>query len=205
MKKNLFPVLTFIGIVLVLGAIAFFSNPDWSKPLPSPAPSPSPSPQNNTDKTATLEMWKSTSGHELVKNCTPEMATGMHIHQHLVVLVEKTPQTIPAGIGIDLGKQCLSPVHTHTDGGLIHVEAPVKVDFALGDFFYNWKTAFSKLQFGSYKVDKDHGLKMYVNGKESQDFENLVLQDHQEIVIDYYLLKDGPGSLPPPFNGWDKI
>lgn len=141
----------------------------------------------------------SQTSRDVVKTCTTDMATQFHIHEHLAILIDGKPVNIPANIGIDVQKNCMSPIHTHDPGGIIHVESPVQIDFTLSDFFYNWGIPFDKTGFADYKVDSTHGLKFYVNGKESQDFENLILQDTQEITIIYYELDKGPGQLPPAY------
>lgn len=139
------------------------------------------------------------TSRELVQLCTTETATKYHIHQHLTLILNKQEAEVPANIGID-NADCMHSIHTHDATGQIHVEAPVQKDFILGDFFFLWGKAFSKDQIGDLKVDSTHGLKMFINGQESSDFENLILKDKQDIVIDYYNLADGPDKLPPAFS-----
>lgn len=201
MKRN--TLLSIVVCVVVLGAgalYATFSAPTTPPPVTQEPPKATPPVQQTPVEQKPVDPNLPTPSHSVLTSCTTDMATQFHIHQHLVLLVNKEPQTIPSNIGIDIPKNCMSPIHTHAVGGIIHVESPQKVDFVLGDFFYNWGKPFNKNQVGDFKVDKDHGLKMYINGKESTDFEKLILQEHQEIVVVYYALKDGPGTLPPPFD-----
>lgn len=47
-----------------------------------------------------------------------------HIHAHLDVLVHSRAVQVPAGIGIDRQRSTISPLHTHDDTGVNHIEAP---------------------------------------------------------------------------------
>jgi len=150
----------------------------------------------------TEQSFESLTSRQVVMQCTTDMATQFHIHAHLVMMIDKQNVPVPAEIGIDDATQCMHSIHTHDDTGVIHIEAPVQKDFTLADFFYIWGKSFNKDQIMDSKVDATHGLKMYVDGKEVQSFENLVLQDTQDIFIDYYLLKDGPDAVPA-FYPWE--
>jgi len=130
---------------------------------PSPAPAPNP--------------------HEVAKTCTTDMATQFHIHPQLAIMIDGVRQTIPAQIGITNG--CMNPLHTHDATGTIHVESPVKLDFTLADFFAVWGKTFNQNQILDSKVDDTHEITMTVNGKWSDEFENLVLKDGDLIVISY--------------------
>lgn len=140
------------------------------------------------------------TSRELVDVCTTDMATQFHIHSHLTIMADKKTIVIPKNVGIDLQKNCMSSVHTHDANGIIHIEAPVQKDFTLGDFFYKWNMPLSRTQVLTLKTDDTHGLKIYADGKEITDPENLVMTDHQDIFISYYALKDGPDPLPAPFD-----
>ena len=128
------------------------------------------------------------TSRELLADCTTDMATQYHIHPNLKVVVSGEVIDVPQNIGIDFTRNCMSALHTHESNGKIHVESPVKKDFTLGDFFYNWNEIFNKDQIFDYQVDAEHGIKMTVDGVESKEFENLVFQDKQQIVIEYYKL-----------------
>lgn len=143
------------------------------------------------------------SSREVASMCFPMEGNAMHIHPHLTIIIDKQALNPPTGIGVNKQKNCMHPVHIHDENGVIHIESPIRKDFVLGDFFAVWGKPFSNNQILDYKVDEGHGLKFYVDGKESGDFENLVLSDRQEIVIDYYRLEDGPAPLPKPFD-WNQ-
>lgn len=125
----------------------------------------------------------SASTRELAQSCTLDMYTQFHIHPHLTILINGAQQVIPAGTGISLS--CMHPLHIHDTTGTIHVESPEQRDFTLGDFFAVWQKPFSKDQILDYKADGRHEIAMTVDGQPSSEFENLVLKDKQEVVIEY--------------------
>jgi hypothetical protein len=85
--------------------------------------------------------------------CQQNERLAFHIHVHLTAFVDGKPRRIPAGIGIwpvlqaqsgQVGQfditqgECLSWIATHFPDGIIHVEAPFKRAFTLGEFFDVW-------------------------------------------------------------------
>ncbi len=123
---------------------------------------------------------------EVAMSCTTDMATQFHIHAKLRIVISGVEQTIPANVGIDAG--CMKPLHTHDASGTIHIESPVKRDFTLGDFFAIWGKPFSRDIILDAKIDLAHHIRMTVNGKDSDEYENLVARDDDEIVISYETL-----------------
>jgi len=115
-----------------------------------------------------------------------EEGNALHIHQHLDILLNGKPVTVPAGIGINSVARFISPLHTHDVSGVIHVESDVKRDFTLGQFFDVWGVRFSKSCVGAYCAKGTDTLRVFVNGKPvSGDPRNLVLREHQEIAVVY--------------------
>jgi hypothetical protein len=51
-----------------------------------------------------------------------------------------------------------------------------------------WGKTFTKDQILDNEVDATHELVMTVDGKPSQDFENLKLADKQDIIIEYKII-----------------
>jgi hypothetical protein len=85
--------------------------------------------------------------------CETNERVAFHIHAHLTVFVNGKPRLVPAGIGIwpALQKQsgaygqfvitqgeCFSWLATRFPDGIIHIEAPFKRSFTLGEFFDVW-------------------------------------------------------------------
>jgi hypothetical protein len=110
----------------------------------------------------------------------------LHIHSHLDVFVDGKAVTVPAEIGIDLVKQQISPLHTHDTSGVVHIESPVKKDFALGEFMTEWNVPISKDALGPLKTSGGKQLHVYVNGKKrTGDPASLKLGAHDEIAVVY--------------------
>ncbi len=115
-----------------------------------------------------------------------EEGDALHIHQHLDIIINGKPVTVPSGIGINPIARFISPLHTHDVSGVMHVESDVKRDFTLGQFFDVWGVRFSKSCIGAYCAKGADTLRVFANGKPvSGDPRNLVLRDHQEIAVVY--------------------
>ena len=101
---------------------------------------------------------------------------GIHWHPLLEVYVKGEKIEIPQNIGL-VGVH--SPIHTHDDLPIIHMEFSGKVteeDTRLGNFFKVWGKEF--LSFGER-------VTMTVNGQENAEFENYQMHDGDEIEIHY--------------------
>lgn len=120
---------------------------------------------------------------EVALTCTTDMATQFHIHPKLKIIIASKEQEIPRNIGVM--PTCMYSLHTHDNTGVIHVEAPEKKDFTLADFFAVWQKTFTKDQILDYKADENNVIRMTVNGRESLEYENLILRDNDEIIIYY--------------------
>jgi len=120
-----------------------------------------------------------------------------HIHVHVAVYVNGTEMRLPAGIGItkpqliehyakgpfvDVGLyDCLYWLHTHVADGIIHVEAPSKANFTLGQFFDVWGQPLSANQVGPAKGK----VIVYENGKQLAGNPRLTpLLPHADIQLD---------------------
>jgi hypothetical protein len=130
--------------------------------------------------------------------------TTFHIHSHLEIFIDGKQEPIPANIGVDAAAQVLSPLHTHpvaqdNPEGTIHMEADQEYEFTLGQFMNVWGVKFSDDQIGSLKAKgADQQLQVYDNGELVKDPVNLVMQEHDNIVIGY----GKPDSFPhnPSFD-----
>ena len=106
----------------------------------------------------------------------------LHIHADLQIIIDGKEEFIPANIGISTG--VMRPLHTHDTDGEIHIEGPCARNFRLGEFFDVWGRNFnSKCIFD--KCDDLGVLKMKINGIESNEFENYIMKDHDNILIEY--------------------
>lgn len=139
----------------------------------------------------TIAFWMTTSNsglsekssREIALACTSDMATQFHVHTNLEIIDNGASFDIPDNIGVR--SNCMNAIHTHGEKGKIHVEAPVKKDFTLGDFFAVWGRPFSKDQLLDNKADATHQIRVTVNGQEVNTFENTVLKDDDSIRITY--------------------
>jgi len=120
-----------------------------------------------------------------------------HIHVYIAVYVDGHPRTLPAGIGItrpplvekssagtflDAGLyDCLYWLHTHVADGIVHVEAPLKQGFTLGQFFDIWNQPLNAGQVGPAKGK----VVVFENGKKLRgDPRSTPLLAHAVIQID---------------------
>lgn len=126
-----------------------------------------------------------------------------HIHVHLDIIVNGKPVVVPGNIGIDQKTQQISPLHTHAENGVVHVESPVKTVFSLGQFMTEWDVALTEDSIGGLKADGANAFRAYVNGKERPgNPAAIVLRDHDEIALVY-----GPTDLKvdvPSSYDWPK-
>jgi hypothetical protein len=157
--------------VLVLGAMFLFVRP----------------PQDGEQQTMR-------TNREIALECGPEMATGFHIHPILEIVINGEKIVVPANIGVRA--TCMTALHTHTPDGIIHVEAPEKRDFTLGDFFAVWDQPFNRQEIFIYKANSTNQIRVTVDGKEVNTFENTILRDGEKIVITY-----GPAAAPAGASG----
>lgn len=127
--------------------------------------------------------FSSKTNREVALTCTTDMATHFHIHPVLKIMINGQTQELEKNIGIT--PNCMNSLHTHDSTGIIHVEAPEKRDFNLSDFFAVWGKTYSKDQILDFKVDENHTISQMVNGQDNTDYENLILNDKDEIVISY--------------------
>jgi hypothetical protein len=109
-----------------------------------------------------------------------ESASLTHYHVHIRIVADGHAVPLPAQIGLDSVSQVFSEVHTHDETGVIHIESP-QANFRakLLDAFDMWGVYLSPQCLGGYCG----GVKMWVNGKPSTAFGNLVLQPHMAITI----------------------
>jgi len=146
-----------------------------------------------------------------------------HTHAHLDVLVDGVPVPVPAGIGIDIEapdgvseettddgagtsyfvsqctEACLSPLHTHEPGGILHTESiePDIEPFTLGQFFTQWGVTLDESCVGEF-CTPDTSVAVYVNGETWEgNPADIPLNSHDEIAI---VIGTAPAEIP---SEWD--
>lgn len=121
--------------------------------------------------------------------------TIVHYHAHLDVFHNGEPVSVPANIGIDYSAQKISPLHTHDDSGIVHVEALEDEAVTLGQFLTEW----------GVRVDGDcigdicgaNASAVYVDGvKQSTPVSALVLKSRQQIAL---VLGTPPQRIPSTY------
>lgn len=112
-------------------------------------------------------------------------STGLHWHPQLEIYIKGEKQEIPADMGLGVMH---SPIHTHDDLPIIHMEFSGKVtegDTKIGNFFRVWGKNFNSDQLFDYKNSPEANVKMFVNGEENTEFENYKMKDGDKIEIRY--------------------
>lgn len=128
---------------------------------------------------------------------TMDQTETYHIHVHVAIFVNGIQERIPAGAGIvpprlqvqlpgglfvDNGStSCLYWLHVHANDGIIHVEAPHKQAFLLGQFFDVWNQPLGPDQVGPARGP----VVAYVNGQRfSGDPRNIPLLNLEDVQLD---------------------
>ncbi|GAC1409623.1 MAG: hypothetical protein NVSMB60_31210 [Mycobacterium sp.] len=123
-----------------------------------------------------------------------------HIHAHLDVLVDGHGVPVPAGIGIDAKNRRISPLHTHDDSGIIHIESPVRRPFSVGEFFSEWQVSLSADNIGALRAGEDRALRVFVNGALRQgDPAAITVAAHDEVAIVYGIAQPGE-TIPAKYD-----
>jgi hypothetical protein len=127
-----------------------------------------------------------------------------HVHAHLDVFVDGRRTKVPGGIGISTeiperetedglrfyslsgigcDRPCISPLHTHTDSGILHTESPVDRLNTLGEFFTEWGVRFTRKCVGGY-CKPGTKLAIYVDGERfTGDPRSIELENMREIAV----------------------
>jgi hypothetical protein len=125
----------------------------------------------------------------------PQEAVATHYHSHLDIFVDGKHVTVPKYIGINLGANYLTELHTHDTRGVIHIESPKSNDhFSLGQFVAEWGVFLNSRCIGAYC----DGLKWYLNGKlQTGNPQKYVLQPHDEVAI---VVGKPPAKIPSSYK-----
>ncbi|MGW1706132.1 hypothetical protein ACWCP8_11420 [Streptomyces sp. NPDC002206] len=110
--------------------------------------------------------------------------TANHFHTHLDVIVDGKPVEVPANLGIDAQDQAMSELHTHDASGVLHIEAPAKRRYVLGQLFNEWGVQLEPGRIGGLKAGGGKELSAYVDGKKvAGDPAAIELTGHREITL----------------------
>jgi hypothetical protein len=185
-----------IAIVAVVSVIVIVTKQD-RRPSEADAMSTENSPATTAVGADSLPPWPAPSDATAAagKAGLPMLSSeGMaeHIHVHLDVLVDGKPVPVPANIGTDTARRAISPLHTHDDSGVIHVESPVKREFSLGEFFTEWGVSLSSDNIGGLRAVDGKTVQAYVNGEpRAGNPAAIMLAQHDEIALVHGPLQPG--------------
>jgi hypothetical protein len=127
--------------------------------------------------------------------------TALHTHEHLDVFVHGRSIIVPANIGIDRAAGFISPLHTHDESGVIHVESPTMRTFSLGQFFDVWGVRFTRDCLGGLCNTGSQTLRVFVDGHEATgDPRRLELFAHEEIVVAFGTAAELPSPIPHSYG-----
>jgi hypothetical protein len=128
--------------------------------------------------------------------------TALHIHQHLTVTVDGAHVVVPAGLGTDEAQQRISPIHTHDESGIIHVESPTVQTFTLGQVFDEWQQKLGPGRVGPYRDGVDgQTVTVFVDGTaHAGDPRAIELTSHED--IDIVVAKAGTAVSAPKAFSW---
>jgi hypothetical protein len=201
----------FVGaLVVLLGVFAFYQFHKTGSPATGPTylpPLTVTDPANLPGIQTDPPPW--TAGHDGLRERLHALGlpalgsegTALHIHQHLDVFVHGKRVTVPAQIGIDPAGSFISPLHTHDESGIIHVESPTQRSFSLGQFFDVWGVLFTRDCIGGLCTSGDNRLRVFVDGQEATgDPRRLELFSHEEIVVTYGTDAQLPHPIPDSYG-----
>ncbi len=119
----------------------------------------------------------------------------VHYHAHLDVFYDGDEVGVPANIGIDYEERVISPLHTHFDTGVIHVEADEEAEFTLGQFLTEWGVKVD----GDCVADKCGAeVAVFVNGSiQDEPTVELVIKPDTEIAL---VLGTPPADIPSGYK-----
>ncbi len=132
-------------------------------------------------KEGKIEQEKNMTSREIALLCTTDMATAYHIHPEVEIIVNGVKAEIPPNMGVQ--QICMTSIHTHDGGGVIHVEAPIQKEFTLGDFFAVWEKT-SPSSFPEVVKEKKIGS-VTVNGIAVSSYEDTVFKDRDKLIVSY--------------------
>jgi hypothetical protein len=135
-----------------------------------------------------------------------EQKVSYHIHTLVEIFVDGNQVHLPAGAGIPTPRLveqlpggvwmdnsvdgCLYWLHVHTNDGVVHVEAPYRGNFTLGEFFDIWRQPLTRTRVGPARG----AVVAFVNGRRFRgSLRDIPLLDHGVIQLDV-------GSPVVPFH-----
>ena len=190
-----------IGLVVLLGG-----NGDNTAASPAPSGATIPNPADLPGILQTPPAWPNNVAQlpeRLALLSLPALkdaAGALHHHIRLWVYVDGQPVVVPANIG--LSPQAASPLHTHDESGLVHVEsADLEFQPVLAQFMDVWGVYFTQTCLGDACDDGDRQLRVFLNGQEYTGDPTLMpLTDQVAVVITMGTKDQLPDPMPDSFT-----
>ncbi len=187
-----------VALLLVLGAGSGIAV--WASSGAGPSTSPGPEGvrvYNVPDLAPATTTLGGTSVDGVTCQTEAKEVVKYHIHIYVSVYVNGNLLRVPAGVGMtqpssiehfatgpfyDVGLyNCLYWIHTHVNDGVVHVEAPTKRAFTLGQFFDIWGQPLTGRQVGPARGT----VVVFENGRRlTGDPRSTPLMPHGVIQID---------------------
>jgi hypothetical protein len=119
----------------------------------------------------------------------------VHYHAHLDVFYNGQPVRVPQFVGIDYQTNVISPMHTHFDTGVVHIEAASDDTFTLGEFLTEWGI---RVRDDCVSDMCGDSVATFVNGSVQDDFAGDVpIRADTEIVL---VLGTPPKNIPSGYT-----
>lgn len=231
-RKNITVIVSLALVLIIIFGIYFLFQPSKTTPNNFATTTPAVATTNVTNtnttsvsiinnpetlagiQTSTNTPWPPETDNLRVRLATiglpalSQEGTALHIHQHMDIYIHGTHVNIPAFIGVNDTEGFISPIHTHDELNIIHVESPTIQKFTIGQFFDIWGLFFNDKCIGGYctnssasPTNTDNKLQVFVNGKEVlSDYRNIELTAYEEIVVTYGKTSELPSPVPSSFN-----
>jgi hypothetical protein len=126
----------------------------------------------------------------------PTESLTVHYHAHLDIFVNGHPEPVAASIGRQ-DDSFFSPLHTHANSGMIHIEAGRDQKFTLGMLFTEWGVRLTRSCIGGYCQPATR-ISTYIDGRRTgEPLPNIVFTKGEEIAL---VIGSPPASIP---SHWD--
>jgi hypothetical protein len=197
-----------VGVVVAAGVIALvvvLGGGNSTEGAQSSAVTSIPPPDTLPGILKTAPPWSNNTDQlpaRLAALDLPELsdtAGALHHHIELYIYVDGNPVVVPANIG--LSNQAASPLHTHDDTGLVHVEsADPNFQPVLGQFMDVWGPYFTSTCLGDQCNEGNKQLRVFLNGQQYVGDPTLMpLTDLTAVVITIGTEAQLPDPMPSSF------
>jgi hypothetical protein len=128
--------------------------------------------------------------------CEPTDPARFRARAHLDAFADGERITVPAGIGVLAS--CRYWVHTLAPDGVIHIPAPLRRRFTLGDLFDIWGAPLTRHRALGFTLGPGRRLRVLVDGRRvSGDPRRIALADGREIAL---VIGRAPAHVPGSFT-----